>query len=56
MIYSAVDHSYDSKRTVIIICGIITMIYSSINHIYDSNRTARIISGIIILICRFMHR
>ena len=27
MIYSAVNHSYDSKRTIKIISGIITMIY-----------------------------
>ena len=29
MIYSAVNHSYDSKRTIKIISGIITMIYLS---------------------------
>ena len=47
MVYSAVNHSYDSKRTIKIISGITTMIYSSINHSYDSNRTNKIISGII---------
>ena len=46
MVYSAVNHSYDSKRTIKITSGI-TTIYSSINHSYDSNRTNKIISGII---------
>ena len=45
MVYSAVNHSYDSERTVKIISGTITIINSSINHSYDSNRTNRIISG-----------
>ena len=44
MVYSAVNHSYDSKTTIKIISGIKTMIYSSINHSYDSNRTNKIIS------------
>ena len=48
MIYSAVNHSYDSNRTIKIISGIITMIYSAVNHSgYDFKRTIKIISGII---------
>ena len=50
MVYSAVNHRYDSKRTIKIISGIVTIIYSSINHSYDSNRTNKIISGIITVI------
>ena len=46
MFFSAVNHSYDSNRTIKIISGIITM--SAVNHIgYDSKRTIKIISGII---------
>ena len=47
MVYSAINHSYDSKTTIKMISGITTMIYSSINHSYDSNRSNKIISGII---------
>ena len=50
MVYSAVNHSYDSKTTIKIISGITTMIYSSINHSYDSKGTNKIISGIITVI------
>ena len=43
MIYSAVNHrGYDSKRTIKIISGIITMTLSAVDHSYDSNRTSRI--------------
>ena len=50
MVYSAVNHSYDSKRTIEIISGTITIINSYINHSYDSNRTKKIIPGIITVI------
>ena len=39
MVYSAVNHSYDSKRTIKILSGIITIVYSSINRSADSNRS-----------------
>ena len=51
MVYSAVNHSYDSKRPLkSSLESQRTMIYGSINHSYDSIRTNKIISGIITVI------